>query len=267
MSGILKPKSRIPGCDIAGKVEAVGENVKKLQPGDEVFGDISGCGFCGFAQYVCARENVLALKPSGMTFGEAAAVPQAGVLALQGLRDKGQVRKRQNVLINGAGGGAGTFAVQIAKSSGARVTGVDSTEKHDMLRSIGADRVIDYTKEDFTESGQVYDLILDVVTYRSIFDYRRMLRPEGVYVMLGGGSWSRVFQAMLLGPLISMAGSRKMGLLMHTPDNEDLEYLKGLIEDGRVKPVIDRSYPLHETADALRYFEKGHARGKVVITI
>ena len=204
--GVLKPKTKILGCDIAGRVEAVGRNVKQFQPGDEVFGDISGCGFGGFAEYVCAHENSLAMKSASMTFGEAAAVPQTAVLALQGLRDKGQIQKGQKVLINGAGGGSGTFAVQIAKSFGAEVTGVDSTGKLDMLRSIGADQVIDYTQEDFTNNGQVYDLILDVVTYRSIFDYKRALSPKGIYVMLGGGSWARVFQNMFLGPYISMTG-------------------------------------------------------------
>jgi len=266
MSGLLKPKIKILGCDIAGQVEVVGRNIKQLQPGDEVFGDISGCGWGGFAEYVCARENVLALKPASMTFEQAAAIPQAAVLALQGLR-KGQIQKGKKVLINGAGGGAGTFAVQIARSFGAEVTGVDDTAKLDMLRSVGADHVIDYTKEDFTKNGQAYDLILDVVTYRSIFDYRRALSPRGIYVMLGGGSWARVFQTMFLGPLISMIGSKKMGLLMHKPDKEDLNYMSDLFEAGKVVPVIDRRYPLSEVANALRYFGEGHVKGKVVITV
>ena len=266
MLGLLKPKLKILGCDIAGRVEAVGRNVKQFQPGDEVFGDISGCGLGGFAEYVCARENVLALKPAGMTFEEAAAVPQAAVLALQGLRNKGQIQPGQKVLINGAGGGVGTFAVQIAKSFGAFVTGVDSTGKLDMMRSIGADRVIDYTQEDFTKNGQVYDLILDVVTYRSIFDYKRVLGPKGIYVMLGGGSWARVYQTMFLGPLISMTGSRKMGILMHKP-NKGLAFMIELIEAGKVAPVIDRRYSLSKVAEALRYFGEGHAKGKVVITL
>jgi len=265
--GLLKPKTKILGCDIAGKVEAVGRNVKQLQPGDEVFGDISGGGWGGFAEYVCARENVLALKSASMTFEEAAAVPQAAVLALQGLLDKGQIQKGQKVLINGAGGGSGTFAVQIAKSFGAEVTGVDSTGKLDMLRSIGADQVIDYTQEDFTKNGQRYDLILDVVTYRSIFDYKRALSPKGIYVMLGGGSWARVFQVMFMGPLISMTGSKKMGILMHKPNKKDLNFMKELFEAGKVVPVIDRRYPLSEVAEALRYFGEGHAKGKLVITL
>jgi NADPH:quinone reductase-like Zn-dependent oxidoreductase len=267
MFGILKPKIGILGCDIAGRVEEVGKNAKQLQPGDEVFGDISGSGWGGFAEYVCARENVLVLKLANMAFEEAAAVPQAAVLALQGLRDKGKIRPGQKVLINGAGGGAGTFGVQIAKSFGAEVTGVDSTSKLDLLRLIGADHVIDYTQENFTKKGQVYDLILDVVTYHSIFDYKRALSPNGIYVMLGGGSWARVFQTMFLGPLISMTGSKKMGVLIHKPNRNDLNYMNNLFEAGKVKPMIDRSYPLSEVPDALRYFGKGHVKGKIVITV
>jgi len=262
--GLLKPKI-ILGCDIAGRVVAIGKNVKQLQPGDDVFGDISGCGWGGFAEYVCARDNALALKPASMTFEEVAAVPQAALLALQGLRDKGQIQPGQKVLINGAGGGAGTFAVQIAKSFGAEVTGVDSTRKLDMMRSIGADQVIDYTQEDFTKNGQRYDLILDVAAYHSIFDYKRALSPKGIYVMVGG-STARIFQVMFLGPWISMTGSKKMGILMHKP-NKDLAFIKELLEAGKVVPVIDRRYPLSEVPEALRYFGKGHAKGKVVITL
>jgi NADPH:quinone reductase-like Zn-dependent oxidoreductase len=263
--GLLKPKIKILGVDIAGQVEAVGGNVKKFQPGDEVFGDLSGCGWGGFAEYVCALENALSLKPASITFEEAAAVPQAAVLALQGLRDKRQIQPGQKVLINGAGGGAGTFAVQIAKSFGAEVTGVDSTSKLDMMRSIGADQVIDYTREDFTKNGQRYDLILDFAAYHSIFDYKRALSPKGIYVMVGGSS-ARIFQVMFLGPWISMTGSKKMGILMHKP-NKDLAFMKELFEAGKVVPIIDRRYPLNETAEALRYFGEGHAQGKVVITV
>ena len=263
--GLLKPKIKTIGGDIAGRIEAVGRNVKKFQPGDEVFGDLSGCGFGGFAEYVCARENALVLKPASMTFEEVAAVPQAAVLALQGLRDKRQIQPGQKVLINGAGGGAGTFAVQIAKSFGAEVTGVDSTRKLDMVRSIGADQVIDYTQEDFTKNEQRYDLILDVAAYHSIFDYKRALSPKGIYVMVGG-STARIFQAMLLGPWISMTGSKKMGILAHKP-NKDLAFMKELFEADKVVPVIDRRYPLSEVAEALRYFGEGHAQGKVVITL
>jgi len=265
MFGLLKPRTGILGCDIAGRVEAVGRNVKQFQPGDEVFGDISGCGFGGFAEYVCARENALVLKPASMTFEEVAAVPQAAVLALQGLRDKGQIQPGQKVLINGAGGGAGTFAVQIAKSFGDEVTGVDSTEKLDMMRLIGADQVIDYTQEDFTKNGQRYDLILDFAAHHSIFDYKRALSPKGIYVMVGG-SMARLFQVVFLGPWISMTWSKKMGLLVHKP-NKDLAFMKELFEAGKVVPVIDRRYPLTEVPEALRYFGEGHAKGKVVITL
>jgi len=263
--GLLKPKIKILGGDIAGQVEAVGRNVKHFQPGDEAFGDLSGCGFGGFAEYVCAPENSLVLKPASMTFEEAAAIPQAAVLALQGLRDKRQIQPGQKVLINGAGGGAGTFAVQIAKSFGAEVTGVDSTRKLDIMRSIGADHVIDYTVEDFTKSGQRYDWILDFAAHHSIFDYYRALGPRGIYVM-AGGSTARLFQALFLAPLISIATSKKMGILMHK-SNKDLALIKELFKAGKVKPVIDKRYPLGEVAEALRYFGKGHARGKVVITM
>jgi NADPH:quinone reductase-like Zn-dependent oxidoreductase len=275
----LKPMYRILGTDIAGRVEAVGRNVKQFQPGDEIWGDLSEYGWGAFAEYVCVPENALRLKPASMTFEEAAAYPQAAVLALQNLRcagssspslilsDEGQIQPGQKVLINGAGGGVGTFAVQLAKYFGAEVTGVDSTRKLDMLRSIGADQVIDYTQEDFTKSGQRYDLILDVVAYRSIFDYKRALSPKGIFVYVGG-STAAIFQALLLGPLISMTGSKKMGIVMGKPNKkEDLVFLEELFEAGKVVPVIDRHYPLSEVAEALRYLEEGHVKGKVVITI
>ena len=263
--GLLKPKIKILGGDIAGRIEAVGRSVKQFQPGDEVYGDLSGCGFGGFAEYVCVRENVLVLKPASMTFEEVAAVPQAAVLALQGLRDKGQIQPGQKVLINGAGGGAGTFAVQIAKSFGAEVTGVDSTRKLDIMRSIGADHVIDYTQEDFTKNGQRYDWIIDFAAHHSIFDYKRVLSPKGIYVMVGGSA-ARIIQVMFLGPLISMTTSKKMGILTHKP-NKDLAFMKELFEAGKVKPVIDKRYPLSEVPEALRYFGEGHHRGKVAIIV
>lgn len=262
--GLLRPRIKILGVDIAGRVEAASRNVKRFHQGDEVFGDISGCGWGGFAEYVCVPESALELKPANLTFEEAAAVPQAALLALQGLR-KGQIQPGQRVLINGAGGGAGTFAVQIAKSFGAEVTGVDSTRKLDMVRSIGADHVIDYTKEDFTQSGQHYDLILDVAAHHSIFDYKRALTPRGIYVMVGG-SIARIFQVMCLGPWISMTGSKKMGILAHKP-NKGLDSMKELLEAGKVVPVIDRCYPLSEVPEALRFFGEGHHRGKVVVTV
>ncbi len=239
--GFLKPKHKILGSDIAGRVEAVGRNVKQFQPGDEVFGDKFERGWGGFAEYVCARENELVLKPASMTFEEAAAVPMAAVTALQGLRDKGQIQAGQKVLINGASGGVGTFAVQIAKSFGAEVTGVCSTRNLDRVRSIGADHVIDYTEEDFTKSGQLYDLILAVSGYHSIFEYKRALSPKGVYVTIGG-SLAQMFQAMLLGPLIAMTGSKKMGFLQYKPNEKDLVFIKELLEAGKVVPEPPREY-------------------------
>jgi NADPH:quinone reductase-like Zn-dependent oxidoreductase len=264
--GLIRPKDKILGADIAGRVEAVGSNVKLFKPGDEVFGDIFQCGGGGFAEYACAREDALALKPAGLTFEEAAAVPLAAVTALQGLRDKGKIQPGQKVLVNGASGGVGTFAVQIAKSLGAEVTAVCSTRNLDMVRSIGADQVIDYTQEDFTKNGRHYDLILAANGYHPILDYRRALSPKGIYVM-SGGSWAQMFQAMLLGPWISMIGSKKMGALSAKANPKDLAFVKELIEAGKVKPVIDRRYPLSEVPEALRYLGEGHARGKVVITM
>ena len=263
--GLFKPKTGILGCDIAGRVEALGRDVEQFQPGDEVFGDISGCGFGAFAEYACALEDSLVLKPTDMAFEEAAAVPQAAVLALQGLLYMGEIQPEERVLINGAGGGAGTFAVQIAKSLGAVVTGVDSTEKLEIMRSVGADEVIDYTREDFTKNGQLYDLILDMAAYHSIFDYKRALSQNGSYVV-EGGSMFRVFQVLILGPFISMMRSKRMGVLMHK-QNKDLDHIIDLFEGGKIVPVIDKRYPLSEVPEALRYFGEGHARGKVVITV
>lgn len=259
--GLLKPKNTILGTDIAGQVEAVGRNVKQFQSGDEVFGDIGACGFGAFAEYVSIPENALTLKPVNMTYEEAAAVPQAAVVALQGLR-KGQIQPAQKVLINGASGGIGTFAVQIAKSFGTEVTGVCSTRNLDMVRSIGADHVIDYTQEDFTQKEQRYDLILDIVANRSTSDYKRALSPKGVYVAIAPNP-----SAMLLGSLISMTGSKKVTSLKAKPNVNDLVYVKELIEAGKIVPVIDRRYPLSEVAEAMRYLEEGHHQGKVVITV
>ncbi|MBT2699152.1 NAD(P)-dependent alcohol dehydrogenase [Bacillus sp. ISL-40] len=264
--GLLKPKFPIPGGDIAGRIEAVGKDVTQFQPGDEVFGDLSGCGWGGFAEYVSVPENVLALKPANLSFEEAAAVPMAGVTALQGLRDKGKIQSGQKVLINGASGGVGTFAVQIAKSLGAEVTGVCSTRNIDILQSIGADHVIDYTKEDFTEKMQSYDLILGVNGHKRMTDYKRALSPNGIFVHIGG-SGAQMFQAMVLGPWISMIGNKKMGTFLQRPNRKDLIYIKELLEAGKVKPVIDRRYKLSEVPEAFRYFEEGHAQGKVVITM
>ena len=261
----LKPRYKILGSDVAGQIESVGKNVTKFQPGNKVFGDLCGSSWGCFAEYVCAPENTLVLKPSKMTIEEAAAIPQAALLALQGLRDKVKIQKGQKVLINGAGGGAGSFAIQIAKSFGAEVTGVDSTRKLKMMRSIGADKVIDYTKEDFTKNGQHYDFILDFAAHHSIFDYKRALSPRGVYAVVGGSS-ARVFQSMIMGPLISMMGSKKMSVLFHKP-NKGLDSMKKLFEAGKVKPIIDKRYPVSEVPEAFRDFGEGQARGKVLITI
>ncbi|MCH8062497.1 MAG: NAD(P)-dependent alcohol dehydrogenase [Chloroflexi bacterium] len=267
MAGLLKPKYTILGADMAGRVDAVGKKVKQFQPGDEVFGDISGSGFGAFAEYVCVPENAaLVLKPASMTFEDAAAVPAAALTALQALRDKGQIQQGQKVLINGASGGVGTFAVQIAKSFGAEVTGVCSTRNLEMVRSIGADHVIDYTKEDFTRNGQLYDLIHAANGYHSISDYRRALSSKGTYVMTGG-TMAQMFQAMLLGPWMSVTSSRKMGNMLVKPNREDLAFIKELLEAGKVVPVIDRRYTLSEVPEAIRYLEEGHAQGKVVITV
>lgn len=265
MWGLRRPRHKILGSDIAGRVEAVGNNVKLFQPGDEVFGDIL-YSWGGFAEYVCASEDAVMLKPAGMTFEQAAAVPQAAVVALQGLRDKGQIQAGQNVLINGAGGGAGSFAVQLAKHFGAEVTGVDSTGKLDLMRTLGAAHVVDYTQEDFTKNGQRYDLILDFVAAHSVVDYKRALGPKGRYVMVGG-SMAHIFQTLSLGAWFSLTGSKKMGILAAKPSKEDLALIIELVETGKVVPVIDRHYPLGEVPEAFRYLGAGLARGKIVITL
>ena len=265
MGGLLRPRQQILGSDVAGRVEMAGRNVRRLQPGDEVFGDILP-RLGGFAEYVCARESAFALKPAGMTFEEAAAIPQAAVIALQGIRDKGRVQPGQKVLISGAGGGAGTFAVQLAKLYGAEVTGVDNSGKLDFMRSLGADHVIDYAREDFTKNGERYDLILDVVAHRSVFAYRRALRPNGSY-FLAGGSVATIFQILLLGPWIRATTGKRIRILAVQPNTEDVDLIKELIEAGKVTPVIDRTYPLSEVPEAIGYVGEGHARGKVVITV
>jgi len=265
IGGLLRPRHHILGSDIAGRVEVAGRNVSRFQPGDEVFGDILG-RLGGFAEYVCARESVLALKPASMTLDEAAAIPQGAVIALQGIRDKGQVQPRQKVLINGAGGGAGTFAVQLAKMYGAEVTGVDNTGKLDFIRSLGADHVIDHTREDFTKNRKQYDLILDIVAHRSVFSYKRALRSDGRY-FLAGGSVATIFQILLLGPWIRGTTGKKMRILAVKPSLKDLVYIAELYEGGKVVPVIDRRYPLSEVPEALRYLGEGRTKGKVVITV
>jgi NADPH:quinone reductase-like Zn-dependent oxidoreductase len=264
--GLTKPKYPIPGGDIAGHIEAVGKDVKQFQPGDEVFGDLSSCGWGGFAEYVTVPESALALKPANLSFEEAAAVPMAAVTALQALRDKGKIRSGQRVLINGASGGVGTFAVQIAKSFGAEVTAVCSSRNVNNARVIGADHAIDYKRDDFTKRTQRFDLILGVNGSKPISAYKRTLHPNGIFVHVGG-SGAQMFQTMLLGPWISLTGSRKMSSFLQRQNQKDLVFMKELLESGKVKPVIDRSYKLSEVPEAFRYFEEGHAQGKVVISV
>lgn len=264
MNGLLKPKRKIAGSDIAGQVEAVGKNITRFKTGDEVYGDLSG-RWGGFAEYVCTPEKALAPKPQAMSFEEAAAIPQAAMLAVQGLIDVGKIRQGQKLLINGAGGGVGTFAVQIARQYGVEITGVDSASKLDMLRSLGFDHVIDYTKEDFTRNGQQYDLILDTKTNRPIPVYTRSLAANGTYVTVGG-SLSRLLQALILAPFISMIRKKNIRIVS-LKTNKDLLYMNELYETGKVKPVIDGHYTLQEFAGAFRLFDKAGHKGKIVISM
>jgi len=264
--GLFRPRHTILGEDIAGTVKAVGGNARQFMPGGEVFGDIAACGSGGFAEFVCARADALAPKPANMTFEEAASVPMAAVTALQSLRDRGKIAKGKRVLVHGAAGGVGTFAVQLAKCLGAEVIAVCSARNLEQARSLGADKVIDYAKEDFTRGGERYDLILGANGDRSLADYRRALAPGGIYVMTGGSN-RQIFQALLLGPLLSLGTGKKLGAMTARPSQKDLVFVKELIEAGKVKAVIDRRYVLAEVADAIRYLETGHARGKVVITV
>lgn len=263
-----KPMHKILGSDIAGRVAAVGAAVTQFKPGDEVWGDLSfPHGLGAFAEYVSVAENALALKPPSMTFEQAAAYPQAAIIALQSLRDKGRIQPGQEVLINGAGGGMGTFAVQIAKHYGAEVTAVDRASKLDMLRSIGADHVIDFTQQDYTRNGRQYDVILDVAAYRSVSDYRRALSSGGIFMMVGG-SMSTLLQVVTLGTLISRRGSKRIGLNKWIPNQkEDLAMLAELFEAGSVVPVIDKRYPLSEVPEALRYLASGDVQGKIIIEV
>lgn len=259
MTGLRKPKDPRVGRDLAGQVEAVGRNVTRFQPGDEVF----GTGLGAFAEYACADQKNLAFKPANVTFEQAAAVPVAAITALQGLRDKGRIQPGQMVLINGATGGVGTFAVQIAKSFGADVTGVCSTRNVDLVRSIGADRVIDYTREDFTQSAQRYDLLFDGVGNRSLSDCRRVMSPRGTYVVAGAKSLAQFFKAPLLSPFVS----QRVVMFVASINTADLAALMELIQAKKVTPVVDKSYPLSQVPEAVRYMEEGHPRGKIVITI
>lgn len=263
-AGLRKPRNPGLGTDIAGRVEAVGNTVTQFHPGDDVFGGCVG----GFAAYASVREDRLALKPANVSFEEVAAVPVAATTALQGLRDKGKIQSGQKVLVNGASGGVDTFAVQIAKSFGTEVTGVCSTRNLGTAHSAGADHVIDYTQEDFARNGQRYDLICDVASNRSVFDYKRALKPQGTCVIVGFSTMPRLFEHVVLGPLVPMTGNKKIGIMGIAKLNQkDLVFLKELLEARKIVPVVDRRYPLSETAEAIRYLEEGHARGKVVITV
>lgn len=265
MGAVQKPKYPIIGGDIAGTVEAVGSAVQQFKVGDAVFGDTADFGFGGFAEYVAVTEKALALKPAGISFEQAAAIPTAGYTALQAVRDRGQVQAGQQVLVNGASGGVGIFTVQIAKFYGAEVTAVCSTKNIEMVRSLGADHVIDYTKEDVTKRGERYDLIIAANGYHSIFAYRGLLKPNGIYVSTGG-TMGQIFEGMLLGPVVSMVGSKKMGALAAKTIAEDTAFVGSLVETGKVKIVIDRRYPLSKTAEAMRYLGEVHPSGKVVVT-
>lgn len=267
MYGLLKPNpgKQILGADIAGTVEAVGRHVKRFQPGDEVFGDLWD-NWGGFAEYACANETSMEPKPANSTFAQAAAVPQAGVLALQGLRKAGQLKPGQKVLINGAGGGVGTFAVQLAKLSGAEVTGVDASHKLNVVRSVGADYVIDYTQKDFTKTGERYDLIIDCQNFRSMFDNRRALRPGGTFAMIGGSAL-RVYQLWLLSLIALLTREDRKLSLVYAGPNKGLADLKELIEAGKLVPIVDRTFQLTEVPEALRYFGEGRHKGKIVISV
>lgn len=267
-TGWRRPKDPRFGSDFAGTVEAVGKNVTQFHPGDEVYGVAPGA----IAEYATPREDRMALKPSNSTFEEAAAVPIAAFTALQAVRDRGHVQPGQRVLVNGASGGVGTFAVQIAKALGAEVTGVTSTRNLDMVNRIGADHTIDYTREDFTRKGEKYDVIIDTIGNHSVFEYRRILTPTGICVPVGFSGVSRMVSTLIMGPLTSKFSSKKTGMMIAKSNQKDLIELKQLIESGKVKPVVDRTFPLSMTADAVRYVEgpnhkPGHAHGKVVITI
>jgi NADPH:quinone reductase-like Zn-dependent oxidoreductase len=264
INGLLKPKRKILGSDIAGMVEEVGKDAKRFNRGDEVFGDLSG-KWGGFAEYVCASENMLAIKSNKMKFEEAAAIPQAGMLAVQGLIDKGHIKKEKKVLINGAGGGVGTIGVQIAKQYGVEITGVDNTDKLKLMRLLGFDNVIDFTKEDFTQNSRGYDLILDVKTNRSIFKYAGALKSNGIYVTVGG-STVRLLQALLFKSWIKLINKKNISIVA-LKQNKDLGYMTELFESGKLKPVIDGSFKLEEVPKALKMFGKGEHKGKLVITI
>lgn len=265
LHGLFRPRVKIPGCDIAGRVEAVGKEVRELRPGDAVYGDLCMSGFGAFAEYACAPAAGLARKPPAMTFDQAAAIPQAGMLAVQGLIDVGGIRAGQRVLLNGAGGGVGTFAMQLAELHDVEVTAVDKQGKLDMLRAMGARHVVDYMEEDFTRSGERYDLILDVKTNRSLLAYLRALNPGGIYATVGGDT-ARLLQVAGLGPLVALRSRKRLRVVALKP-NKDLPYINDLFESGRLAPVIDRTYGLEEVSEAFRFFSTGDYKGKIVVTL
>lgn len=267
IGGLFKPKNKILGADVAGVVEVVGSKVTDFKPGDEVFGDIAGRGFGGFAEYVAVPQKLLARKSARMSFEQAAALPQAGLLALQGLRYKKPLQQGQSLLINGAGGGVGPIALQYAKSIGAYITCVDKKEKFDMLLSMGADELIDYRDAEYTQTGKQYDYILDVIAHNSVADYKRALKPGGVFAMIGGSMGGLLFQMMLVQPLFSVFRKKKLGIMGYRVSQEGLNELSLLFEENKITPIIDKIFPLDETADAFRYFGEGNFKGKIVISI
>ncbi len=267
ISGLFTPRHKILGADVAGIVVAVGARVRVFNVGDEVFGDIAGSHFGGFAEYVSVNEKLLAKKSSRMSFNQAAALPQTGLLALQGLRYGGDIQQGQSILINGAGGGVGTLALQYAKSIGATVSCVDLPQKFELLKALGADNVIDFTKEDYTNTGEKYDKILDVIAHRSAADYKRALKPNGVFAMIGGSMGGLLLRMMLIEPFLSKFRKQKLGIMGYRPNRTDLDLLSQLFDSGKVIPVIDKTFKLHEIAEAFRYFISGKFIGKIVIEV
>lgn len=267
IGGLYWPRHKIPGADVAGVVEAVGKKVQDFKPGDEVFGDIAGAGFGGFAEYVTAPAKLLAHKSPATSFEQAAALPQAGFLAIQGLRYYGGIKPGHQILVNGAGGGVGPLALQYAKMKGCEVTCVDKAEKLDMLRSLGADHIIDYTKEDYTRTGRQYDFILDVIAHRTTADYKRALKPGGIFSMIGGSMGGLLLRMMLVEPLLAKFSNKKLGIMGYRPNRADLELMNKLFEEGKFIPVIDKVFPLNKTREAFKYFGQGEFKGKIVIKV
>ncbi|MCX2681413.1 NAD(P)-dependent alcohol dehydrogenase [Galbibacter sp. EGI 63066] len=265
MYGLKKPKINIPGVDVSGKIEAVGGKVSSFKIGDEIYCDLSECGFAGFAEYVCVPEKKLSKKPSNISYNDASALPHAGLLAFQGLVEKGKVKSGQRILINGAGGGVGTLGIQILKSYGLKVTGVDSDEKFDLMKSLGFDSVMDYKKVDFTENGEKYDLILDTKSNRSVFKYARSLKKNGTYITVGGSMY-RLFEILLLGSLISLFTSKKLSVLNLKP-NKGLDQISKLVEKGQIRPVVDGPYGFDKIPKLIQYFGEGKHLGKIIVEI